>query len=194
MTLICLVLYGLDQVATPQLGRKQLASLQVYRTVTGYKRRPLACIIYAAFILLTGGVAWLVGHIFPQLTLWTLQSCSLHEAQYILSEVKILYQALMLLPSGTTTCDLPCSLQLYTNRQILSKVHKLRLSALSSTQVCCLAIAASTTVCKRLLSSEPTCSLHPWANLKRRCSDSCMLSAGGLHHQSVCIAPCDLLL
>ena len=84
----CLVLYRLNKVATPQLSRKQLASLQVYRSVTGYKRRPLACIIYAAFILLTGGVAWLVGHIFPQLMLWTLQTCSLHEAQYVVSEVQ----------------------------------------------------------------------------------------------------------
>ena len=57
-------------------------------SILGYHQRPLVYAVYAVLETCIGGLFWIPAFFRPQLTRWTLQSCSLSQAQFVLTKVQ----------------------------------------------------------------------------------------------------------
>ena len=58
------------------------------RVLVAYQTRPWALAVFGALAVVSGGLAWVLGKIFPQLTLWTMRLCPAEEAEFVLVKVR----------------------------------------------------------------------------------------------------------
>lgn len=54
---------------------------------TGYRTRLRARIGYVVLLCVSGGAAWFIAYTFPRAILWTLEECSLADADHVLAKV-----------------------------------------------------------------------------------------------------------
>lgn len=67
-----------------QLGSLQSsAPVQAVQGFVGYNPRPLLFALYVLLAILTGGLLWVIGQLFPRSMLWTMAKCPLSHAQYV---------------------------------------------------------------------------------------------------------------
>lgn len=63
------------------------ASVQAVQGFVGYNARPLLFAVYVLLAILTGGLLWVIGQLFPRSMLWTMAKCPLSHAQYVQAQV-----------------------------------------------------------------------------------------------------------
>ena len=68
-------------------SRQHLSRLQLVREFVGYTGRAWTVAIYRFLVLATGGLLWLLGRYSLSARLWSLQACSLRQADLVLVKV-----------------------------------------------------------------------------------------------------------
>ena len=62
-------------------------SVQTVQDFLGYNPQPLLFAVYVLLAILTGGLLWVLGQLFPRTMLWTMAQCPLSNAQYVQAKV-----------------------------------------------------------------------------------------------------------
>lgn len=95
--------------------------MQAVQDFTGYNPRALPFAVYVLLALLTGGLLWILGQLFPRSILWTMAKCPLSHAQYV--QAKVCLQHDLAGPRLHHRAN-PClGLQLITGQSKVVKVH-----------------------------------------------------------------------
>lgn len=63
--------------------------VQAVQGFVGYNPRPLLFAVYVLLAILTGGLLWVIGQLFPRSMLWTMAKCPLSHAQYVQAKVHL---------------------------------------------------------------------------------------------------------
>ena len=63
--------------------------MQAVQGFVGYNPRPLLFAVYVLLAILTGGLLWVIGQLFPRSLLWTMAKCPLSHAQYVQAQVQL---------------------------------------------------------------------------------------------------------
>ena len=63
---------------------------QAVQDFVGYNPRPLLFAVYVLLAILTGGLLWVMGQLFPRTMLWTMAKCPLSHAQYVHAKVQLI--------------------------------------------------------------------------------------------------------
>lgn len=71
-----------------KLYQSQHLFAQAAQEFVGYRTPCYVQLVYVAFVVLSGGLLWVVACCLPQRPLWTLQKCSLKDAEQVLVQVQ----------------------------------------------------------------------------------------------------------